>query len=159
MVLPRPTSQLESLLHLEPPIPTTLRSLYCLNSTPGPSSTTLRPLHPRSPFTPRPPPNHRPPLPTHLHPLPPLDPTIAPYNPSRHHPSSIPCTVLVTIAWTGPPSLIEFHSIDNNSITNNLTDCIHTDFHIIVDFTSFGRPLPTCLRVMIRGDPRLKTTP
>ena len=86
--------------HLTSPHPT----------TPGPKL--LHPLH--NPTTPETPPSSRrcpldqppqqpPRLPTPPFPSPPLVP-----------PGTVLCIVLVTIPWAGPPSHIDFHSMDNN---------------------------------------------
>ena len=52
----------------------------------------------------------------------PLDPTVLkPHHPTRPHNSSRGfCKAFVTIPWAGPPSLTEFHSIDNEGFINIL---------------------------------------
>ena len=43
-------------------------------------------------------------------------------------PNRVLCTVLVTIPWAGPPSVIEFHSMDNKICVNrdkNMSHCPH----------------------------------
>ena len=50
---------------------------------------------------------------TPLTPSPPDPPPPTPTLLIRATHGRVLCTVLVTIPWAGPPSLIEFHSIDN----------------------------------------------
>ena len=58
-------------------------------------------------------------------PTPPI-PRLEPHHPLQPytHPDSgrVLCTVLVTIPWAGPPSLIEFHSRDNKEIYIRVVD-------------------------------------
>ena len=71
---------------------------------PPPPPTTLIPTTPY-PLTPPPDPHH--PIP----PWPPLPPTPDPHHPLPPPPNGrVLCTVLVTIPWAGPLSLIELHS-------------------------------------------------
>ena len=96
------------------------------------------PIFPTHPPTGPPPPNTHPPpgpQPPHTPPTP-WNPTTSystppdphhPYTPTHPPPGPPPppgrvlCTVLITIPWAGPPSLIEFHSIDNNKISTSST--------------------------------------
>ena len=104
----------------------------CYPPTPGPlPHPTYWPLDPHYPYLPTPgppsPPTHPPldphnPLPTHL--WTPTTPTHPPLDPQPHttHPPTpdrVLCTVLVTIPWAGPPSLISIPAIDKKMTTWN----------------------------------------
>ena len=91
----------------------------------------------------------------------PRNPTPKPQTPSPpdpHHPLSQPppgrvlCTVLVTIPWAGPLSLIEFHSIDNKQTNNGLyyqTDPIKLSILFILKIITDGQNItaPWCISV------------